>query len=98
MSLTDLEFEITALSDRSNDDKNSSQLRLIFILENLANKFEEMLAAFSALKILEFLQRKFKVYSLMLGWFDYSETGKVSLSKAKPKMCMTLFVESTNLK
>ena len=67
MSLTDLEFEITALSDRSNDDKNSLQLRLIFILENLANKFEEMLAAFSVLKILEFLQRKFKVYSLMLG-------------------------------
>ena len=67
MSLTDLEFEITALSDHSNDDRNSSQLRLIFILENLANTFEEMLAAFSALKILEFLQRKFKVYSLMLG-------------------------------
>ena len=67
MSLTDLEFEITALSDRSNDDKNSLQLRLIFILENLANKFEEMLAALSVLKILEFLQRKFKVYSLMLG-------------------------------
>lgn len=59
MSLTDLEFEITALSDHSNDDRNSSQLRLIFILENLANKFEEMLAVFSALKILEFLQRKF---------------------------------------
>ena len=67
MSLTDLEFKITALSDHSNDVKNSSQLRLIFILENLANKFEEMLAAFSALNILEFLQRKFKVYSLMLG-------------------------------
>ena len=67
MSLTDLEFEITALSDHSNDDRNSLQLRLIFIFEKVANKFEEMLAAFSALKILEFLQRKFKVYSLMLG-------------------------------
>ena len=40
MSLTDLEFKITALSDHSNNDRNSSQLKLIFIFEKVANKFD----------------------------------------------------------
>lgn len=85
MSLTDLEFDITALRVHSNHDTNSSQLRLSFYTRKFCEQiWRQMLAAFSALKILELLWRTFNVYLLMLGWFDYSETEKVLLSETKP--------------